>query len=53
MNIDLRNTIAHALAALCATPTSDAARAFFAALGYSGTRTFPLSGLNDFLEEFV
>ncbi|HQL50105.1 MAG TPA: Eco57I restriction-modification methylase domain-containing protein [Kiritimatiellia bacterium] len=52
MNIDLRNTIAHALAALCATPTSDAARAFFAALGYSGTRTFPLSGLNDFLEEF-
>ncbi len=52
MNIDPRNTIAQALAALCATPTSDAARAFFAALGYSGTRTFPLSGLDDFLETF-
>lgn len=52
MNIDPRNTIAQALAALCATPTSVAARAFFASLGYSGTRTFPLSGLDDFLETF-
>jgi hypothetical protein len=51
MNIDPRNTIAQALAALCATPSS-AARAFFASLGYSGTRTFPLSGLDDFLETF-
>ncbi|MDD3545378.1 MAG: hypothetical protein PHG96_08490, partial [Kiritimatiellae bacterium] len=49
---DQRNTIAQALAALGATPSSDAARAFFASLGYSGTRTFPLSGLSDFLETF-
>ncbi len=52
MNADPRNDIAHALAALCATPSSDAARAFFASLGYTGTRTFPLTGLDDFLETF-
>ena len=52
MIIDPRIKTANTLAALCATPTSDAARAFFASLGYSGTRTFPLTDLNDFLEAF-
>jgi hypothetical protein len=52
MIIDPRTKTASTLAALCATPTSDAARAFFASLGYSGTRTFPLTDLNDFLEAF-
>ncbi|MEI7899971.1 MAG: Eco57I restriction-modification methylase domain-containing protein [bacterium] len=52
MIVDPRTKTANALAALCASPSSDAARAFFATLGYSGTRTFPLSGLDDFLAEF-
>jgi hypothetical protein len=52
MNTDPYTRTAKALADLGATPTSDAARTFFDTLGYSGTRTFPLSGLTDFLEEF-
>mgnify|MGYP000931804721 CR=1 FL=1 len=51
MNTDLLADITHALAALC-EPSSDAARALLKLLGYSGTRTFPLSNLDDFLEAF-
>jgi len=51
MNTDLLADITHALAVLC-EPSSDAARALLKLLGYSGTRTFPLSNLDDFLEAF-
>jgi adenine-specific DNA-methyltransferase len=51
MNTDLLADITHALATLC-EPSSDAARALLKLLGYSGTRTFPLSNLDDFLEAF-
>lgn len=52
MILDPRTKTANALAELCSTPTSDAVRAFFGSLGYLGTRTFPLSGVDDFLAEF-
>ncbi len=49
---DPRTKSAQALATLGTSPTGTAARAFFATLGYNGTRTFPLSGVDDFLTEF-
>ncbi|MDX9792373.1 MAG: Eco57I restriction-modification methylase domain-containing protein [Kiritimatiellia bacterium] len=49
---DQRDAIAAALAAFAARPLADAARGLFAALGYSGSRTLRVSGVDAFLDTF-